>query len=113
MLDVTAVANEKLVGYMKDNNISSALRVMAIQGGCSGPSLGLALDEEKPLDEVFQQQDLKILIEKTLLQQCGNITIDYIEAGSRSGFNISSTIPLPGGGGGCSSGSCGFGGCGC
>jgi iron-sulfur cluster assembly protein len=113
MLDVTAVANEKLVGYMKDNNISSALRVMAIQSGCSGPSLGLALDEEKPLDEVFQQQDLKILIEKTLLQQCGNITIDYIEAGSRSGFNISSTIPLPGGGGGCSSGSCGSGGCGC
>lgn len=113
MLDVTTVANEKLVGYMKDNNISSALRVMAIQGGCSGPSLGLALDEEKPLDEVFQQQDLKILIEKTLLQQCGSITIDYVEAGSRSGFNISSTNPLPGGGGGCSSGSCGSSGCGC
>lgn len=115
MLDVTAEANEKLVGYMKDNNITSALRVTLMQGGCSGPSLGLALDEEKPLDELFKRQDLTFLIEKNLLQQCGDITIDYLEAGSRSGFNISSSNPLPSGGSGsgCSSGSCGSGGCGC
>jgi len=113
MLVVTAQANEKLVGYMKDNNISSALRVMLMQGGCSGPSLGLALDEEKPLDELFQRQALKFLVEKNLLQQCGSITIDYLEAGSRSGFNISSSNPLPSSGSGCSSGSCGSGGCGC
>lgn len=113
MLDVTAQANEKLVGYMKDNNINSALRVMLMQGGCSGPSLGLALDEVKPLDEQFQRQDLKFLVEKSLLQQCGSITIDYVEAGSRSGFSISSANPLPVAGGGCSSGSCGSGGCGC
>lgn len=113
MLDVTAQANEKLVGYMKDNNINSALRVMLMQGGCSGPSLGLALDEVKPQDEQFQRQDLKFLVEKSLLQQCGSITIDYVEAGSRSGFSISSANPLPVAGGGCSSGSCGSGGCGC
>ncbi len=113
MLEVTAQANEKLVAYMKDNSITSSLRIMLMQGGCSGPSLGLALDEEKPLDELFQRQDLTFLVEKNLLQQCGSITVDYIESGSRSGFNINSAIPLPGTGGGCSSGSCSSGGCGC
>jgi iron-sulfur cluster assembly protein len=113
MLDVTTQANEKLVGYMKENNITSALRVMLMQGGCSGPSLGLALDEKKPLDELFKRQDLTFLVEKNLLEQCGAIKVDYLEAGSRSGFSISSSNALPGAGGGCSSGSCASGGCGC
>lgn len=113
MLDVTELANEKLKGYLHDNNITSALRVMMMQGGCSGPSLGLALDEEKPMDEQFKCHDLTFLVEKALLQQCGSITIDYVDAGSRSGFSISSANPLPQSGGGCSSGSCGSGGCGC
>lgn len=113
MLEVTAQANEKLVAYMKDNSITSSLRIMLMQGGCSGPALGLALDEEKPLDELFQQQDLTFLIEKDLLQQCGSITVDYIESGSRSGFSIRSATPLPSSGSGCSSGGCGSGGCGC
>lgn len=113
MLDVTRQASEKLVDYMKDNNITSALRVILMQGGCSGPSLGLALDEEKPLDELFQQEELTFLIEKKLLEQCGDIIIDYLEAGSRSGFNIKSSNTLPGTGSGCSSGSCSSGGCGC
>jgi len=113
MLVVTSEANEKLIEYMKTNNVSSPLRVALMQGGCSGPSLGLALDEQKSDDEVVKQQDLTFLVGKELLQQCGEITVDYQDAGSRSGFSISSTNPLPGGGGGCTSGSCGSGGCGC
>ncbi len=113
MLDVTAQANEKLVDYMQENNIKSALRVALMQGGCSGPSLGLALDEEKPMDELFQRQDLTFLVDRQLLQQCGSITIDFVDAGNRSGFSVHSSNPLPVTGGGCSSGSCGSGGCGC
>ena len=113
MLDVTAQANERLVEYMKENNINSALRVALMQGGCAGPALGLALDEETPLDERIEKQDLTFLVDKALLGQCGSITIDYIDAGNRSGFSVRSANPLPSGGGGCSSGSCGSGGCGC
>jgi iron-sulfur cluster assembly protein len=113
MLEVTDLANEKLLEYMKANNITSLLRVALMQGGCSGPSLGLALDEEKPTDELFARQGLTFLVEKNLHQQCGNITVDYLDAGSRSGFSITSANPLPDTGGGCSSGSCGSGGCGC
>ena len=110
MLEVTAQANEKLIEYLKANNITSSLRVALMQGGCSGPALGLALDEEKPTDELFNLENLTVLVEKSLLEQCGSITVDYHDAGSRSGFSINSKNPLPGGGGGCgscSSGSCG------
>jgi len=113
MLEVTDLANEKLLEYLKSNNISSSLRVALMQGGCSGPSLGLALDEQKATDEAFNRQDLMFLVEKSLLQLCGTITVDYVDAGNRSGFTITSANPLPAAGGGCSSGSCGSGGCGC
>ena len=113
MLEVTTLASEKLVEYMQVNNITSSLRVALMQGGCSGPSLGLALDEEKATDELFTQEKLTFLVEKDLLQQCGSIKVDYADAGSRSGFTITSANPLPNAGGGCSSGSCSSGGCGC
>jgi len=112
MLEVTNQANEKLVEYMQANNINSSLRVFLTQGGCSGPALAIALDEKKPNDEEYSFDQLTVLVEKALLTQCGSITIDYIDAGNRSGFSVQSATPLPGGGG-CSSGSCGSGGCSC
>lgn len=113
MLEVTSIAIGKLTEYIKENNVTSPLRVALMQGGCSGPSLGLALDEKKSDDESFEQENLTFLVDKNLIQQCGNITVDYHDAGSQSGFSISSANPLPGAGGGCSAGSCGSGGCGC
>lgn len=113
MLEVTSKATDKLTEYIKENNVTSSLRVALMQGGCSGPSLGLALDEKKSDDKLFEEQNITFLVDKGLLEQCGGITVDYHDAGSRSGFSISSTNPLPGAGGGCSSGSCGSGGCGC
>jgi len=72
--------------------------------------LGLALDEPKENDKVYDENELTFLVEDSLLETCGDINVEYIEAGPRSGFGISSTNPI--GGGGCSSGSCGSGGCG-
>jgi iron-sulfur cluster assembly protein len=74
--------------------------------------LGLALDEPKDNDEVVDQEGLKFLVEKGLLVTCGEILVDFMEAGPRSGFSITSKVPLASGGGGCSSGSCSSGSCG-
>jgi iron-sulfur cluster assembly protein len=109
-LTVTDLAATKLKEYLSQNNIDSALRVALMQGGWSGPSLGLALDEPKENDKVYDQSELTFLVEDSLLETCGAINVEYIEAGPRSGFGISSTNPI--GGGGCSSGSCGSNGCG-
>jgi len=59
------------------------------------------------------RDSLLSLLDQQFIGPGGSIAVDYQDAGSRSGFLISSTNPLPGAGGGCSSGSCGSGGCGC
>jgi iron-sulfur cluster assembly protein len=108
--NVTDLAVSKLKEYMAQNNIDSALRVALMQGGCSGPSLGLALDEPKDNDKIFENNSLKFLIEKGLLETCGSVKVEYLDAGPRSGFGITSAKPLGGGGGcggSCSSGTCG------
>jgi iron-sulfur cluster assembly protein len=71
----------------------------------------LALDEPKESDEVFENDSLKFLVEGSLMTTCGGITVDFVDAGPRSGFGITSTNPVNAGGG-CSSGECGSGGCG-
>ncbi|MDD5759661.1 MAG: hypothetical protein PHI06_11345 [Desulfobulbaceae bacterium] len=74
--------------------------------------MGLALDEPKENDATYDNDTLKFLVDNELMKNCGAIKIDYADAGYRSGFSITSTIPLSTGGGGgcggsCSSGSCG------
>ena len=106
MFDVTDLAVQKLKEYLQQNSIESALRIALMQGGWAGPSLGLALDEPKENDKIFENDDLKFLVEEGLLNTCGSIKVEYADAGPRSGFGITSANPI-GGGGGCSSGSCG------
>ncbi|PIY21200.1 MAG: hypothetical protein COZ12_05985 [Deltaproteobacteria bacterium CG_4_10_14_3_um_filter_60_8] len=72
--------------------------------------MGLALDEPKVNDRKFEEQGLTFLVDTDLMKQCTAIKVDYLDAGHRSGFAISSTVPL-GGGGSCGS-SCGSGSCG-
>jgi len=71
----------------------------------------LALDEPKDNDKTFEEDSLTFLVEEGLLSTCGAIKVDFIEAGYRSGFSITSTNPVSSGGG-CSSGSCSSGSCG-
>jgi len=72
----------------------------------------LALDEPKENDEIFENDSIKFLVEESLMTTCGGITVDFVDAGPRSGFGITSVNPINGIGGGCSSGSCDSGGCG-
>ncbi|PIE58901.1 MAG: hypothetical protein CSA33_00960 [Desulfobulbus propionicus] len=68
----------------------------------------MALDEPKDTDKTFEEESLTFLVEEGLLTSCGAIKVDFIEAGYRSGFSITSTNPIGGGScGSCSSGSCG------
>ena len=53
----------------------------------------MALDEPKENDKVYDNDSLKFLIEESLLETCGSIKLEYIEAGPRSGFGITSTNP--------------------
>ncbi len=110
MFEVTELATQNLKSYMEENKIDSALRIALMSGGWSGPSLGLALDEPKESDAKYEEDGLTFLVDNNLLETCGSIKVDFMDAGMRSGFSISSTNPL--GGGGCSSEGCSSSGCG-
>ncbi|MDO9043072.1 MAG: hypothetical protein Q7U64_12160 [Desulfocapsaceae bacterium] len=45
------------------------------------------------------------------MNTCGTVRVEYVDAGPRSGFGITASNPIGGGGGSCKSGSCGSGGC--
>lgn len=118
MLEVTESALTNVKEYLRQQKIESAVRIVMMSGGCSGPSLGLALDEAKENDLTFEQDGMNFLVEKALAESCGTIKVDYLESSSGcgcsgGGFKITSEKPLTGdsdgGGCGCSctSGSCG------
>ncbi|MCI5167919.1 MAG: adhesin [Candidatus Electrothrix sp. GM3_4] len=122
MLEVTETAITNVKEYLRENNIESAVRIVMMSGGCSGSSLGLALDEAKENDLTFQQEGVNFLVKKSLAETCGTITVDFMDTTvstdtsgsgcSGGGFSIKSENSLSGdekGGCGCSctSGSCG------
>lgn len=113
MLVVTQSAVENIKEYLGKNNIDSAIRVV-LQSGCSGVGLGLALDEKKDADKVFEEGGITFLVEEGIFASTGTITVDFVTATSGcgcggGGFAVRSEKPLGGGGcgGSCSSGSCG------
>lgn len=105
--EVTEIAANNLKAYFEQNKIDSPVRVGLMQGGCSGAALGLALDEPGESDKVFEDKELKFVIAEDLLEQCGSVKVDFIEAGYRSGFSITAANPVGGGACGTCSGSCG------
>ncbi|MCK4838551.1 MAG: hypothetical protein KAS94_07080 [Desulfobulbaceae bacterium] len=76
--------------------------------------MGLALDESKENDTKIEEGGITFLVDNDLMTSCGEIKVDFMESGMRSGFSITSKIPVAGSssGGGCSSGGCSSGGCG-
>ena len=70
--------------------------------GCSGPSLGMALDEVKTEDEVFEEKGTKFIIDKDIFQQAKPINIDFITTPEGSGFKLNSNLPQGSGCGSCS-----------
>lgn len=105
MFDLTEKAIEMIKEFLKDKDESSKVRVMVVDGGCSGPSLGMALDEIREGDEVFSKNGMTFMIQKSLFESAQPITVDYITTHMGSGFKISSALD--------SAGACGGSCCGC
>ena len=100
MITVTEKANEKITEFLKAQKDQSYIRFFLSEGGCSGPSLGMALDEPSENDEIIKDNGVTYLIDKLLLEQAKPINVDFVETETGSGFSISSALPK---GTGCSS----------
>jgi iron-sulfur cluster assembly protein len=92
MLAVSERANEMISSFLAGQKDPSYIRLYLSQGCCSGPSLGMALDEPKEDDEIIKDNGVTYLIEKDLYEKVRPINIDYVESDMGSGYSITSAM---------------------
>ena len=61
----------------------------------------MALDELRDEDEVFEEEDIKYVVDKNLLNQVKPIEVDDVSSAMGAGFSITSNLAM---GSGCGSG---------
>jgi iron-sulfur cluster assembly accessory protein len=91
MFTVTDKALEVIKDFIKEKNVASAVRI-TLAMGCSGPALGMALDEPANTDEVFEEKGTKFVIDKDIYNQAKPINVDFVDTPHGSGFKINSSL---------------------
>ncbi len=88
---VSDKAKEKVNKLMSDAGISTDpnyfLRVSVVGGGCSGLSYKLDFDNEtKPMDQVFEDNGLKVVTDLKSFLYLVNTTLDFSDGLNGKGF---------------------------
>ena len=87
-------AREKIGQLMQDAGVASDpsyfLRVGVVGGGCSGLSYKLDFDNEsKPMDQVFEDNGVKIVTDLKSFLYLVNTTLDFSDGLNGKGFYFS------------------------
>ncbi len=90
MIEVSEKAKLKAIELMRDDGYDAArdyIRVGVKSGGCSGLSYELTFDkEEKENDKVFENNDIKIIVDKKSFLYLVGTTLDYSGGLNGTGF---------------------------
>ncbi len=89
-LTVTEAAASKAVQLLSSSGKdSAAIRVFVKSGGCSGYSYGMAIDDRSlEGDNVFEDQGVRIVVDKMSFPLLQGAEIDYIENMMGGGFSV-------------------------
>lgn len=82
---------EKVREFLEKQGVDAekaGLRIGVRGGGCSGFQYQLAFDEERDGDIVFEDHDLKILVDGPSLPYVDGSTIDYVDSLQGAGFQV-------------------------
>ncbi len=82
MITVTPKAARVVADYFKEND-KSPIRIFVRLGGCGIRTFGVALEEAKKSDAVFEIDGVQYIINKKLLQMVQPITFDSDGIGFR------------------------------
>ena len=58
----------------------------------------MVLDEPKEKDKIYDYAPLKMVIDDALQGEVGSVSVDYSDSVWRSGFKVTSSKPIGGGG---------------
>ncbi|MGE5108014.1 MAG: HesB/IscA family protein [Sphingobacteriales bacterium] len=91
---VSDKAKEKVSKLLKDAGVagdnSYFLRVSVVGGGCSGLSYKLDFDnEQKPMDQVFEDNGVKVVTDLKSFLYLVNTTLDFSDGLNGKGFFFS------------------------
>ena len=90
MITLTAKAVEKAKEFAEAEGIThNCIRVKVKGGGCAGMTNDMSFDDAKSdMDEVFETDGVKVIVDPLSLQYLDGTEIDYIEQGYSSGFKF-------------------------
>lgn len=91
MIKITDKAKDKIVELRSQDNLSSShnIRVAVKGGGCSGLMYDLEFDATiKPEDKVFEDKEVKILVDKKSLLYLLGTTLDFSDGLNGKGFQF-------------------------
>ncbi len=90
MLTLTAQATTQLKQLIdKQGDPQAVLRVFVSPGGCSGFQYGMALDDAiQEGDEIFAQDNIRVVVDEFSLQHLDGSEIDYIDGLMGAGFTV-------------------------
>ena len=90
MIQVSEKAKLKAIELMKEDGFDASkdfIRVGVKSGGCSGLSYDLSFDnEEKENDKVFENNDIKIVVDKKSFLYLIGTTLEYSGGLNGTGF---------------------------
>ncbi len=91
-LDITPLALQEIRNIKANKGIPSeyALRI-GIRGTGCGASFLIGFDKPKPTDEIYETDDLQILIDKKHLIYVVGIQVDFEETQEGRGFTFTKT----------------------
>ena len=88
-IELTTSAAKQISGYMATQADAKGLRFGVKNAGCSGFAYTVDMtDEILDTDEVFESHGVKVIVDKTHLEQIDGTQIDYETDGFASAFKF-------------------------
>lgn len=107
IVKISEKATVEFLQFLKDNEVTSdTVRIHFAGMGWGGPTFNLVLDDKKDTDNTEVVENLTFLVDKSVTDQFGALTILCGEENGRGGFSIEPEN-TPDGGGCSSCSSCG------
>jgi iron-sulfur cluster assembly protein len=90
MVTLTDKAADKVKELLNGQSAEeeAGLRVAVRGGGCSGFQYALSFDQEREGDRVFEQQDIRLLIDSQSLPFVDGSEVDFVEGLQGAGFAV-------------------------
>ena len=90
MITISELASDKIKEMLaQEESDNLFLRIGVKEGGCSGFSYGMGLDDEQHEgDQALEQNGLKIVVDGDSMKYLNGLLIDYKESAMGGGFTI-------------------------